>query len=73
MWLLLSKLPDVNALSVALTAVATIAMCFIAYINNNIAKKTLALQEEYNRIALCPKCDIVCSEASKILYHVITQ
>lgn len=66
-WALLTKTINVNILSVGLTTVAAIIMCVIAYINNNIAKKTLDLQKEYNRISICPKCDIVCSETDGII------
>lgn len=67
MWILLTKSFNVNSLSIGLTTVAALATCIIAYINNNIAKKTLDLQEEYNRVSQCPQCDIVCSEADGII------
>lgn len=64
----------VNVISVLLSAAATVAMMVIAYTNKNVAKKNAEIQEKifmlqqaYNKAALRPRCDIVCSETGGII------
>ncbi|MCM1223424.1 MAG: hypothetical protein NC548_54145 [Lachnospiraceae bacterium] len=64
----------VNTISVFLSAVSAVMMVVVAFESKKIAKdnaelqeKMLALQEKYNKASLCPKCDIVCSEANRII------
>lgn len=42
--------------------ICTVCMVCITIQNWRTAKKSVKVQEEYYRKALCPKCDIVCSE-----------
>ncbi|MCM1266666.1 MAG: hypothetical protein NC302_02070 [Bacteroidales bacterium] len=64
----------VNTISVFLSAVSAVMMVVVAFESKKVAKdnaelqkKMLALQEKYNKASLCPKCDIVCSEAHRII------
>lgn len=57
----------VNAFSVMMSAACAVGMLVIAIVNFIFGLKKIKLQEEHNRMALCPKCDIVCSETGGII------
>lgn len=65
---------QVNAISLFLSATSAVMMLMVAIESKNMTKRSseiqkemYALQQKYNMAILCPKCDIVCSEAGGVI------
>lgn len=65
---------QVNTISLFLSGVSAVLMLVVAIESKKIASgnvklqtEMLELQKKYNKASLCPKCDIVCSEANGII------
>lgn len=65
---------QLNAISLFLSAASAVMMLVVTIESKNVTKisaeiqkEMYALQQKYNRAFLCPKCDIICSEAGGII------
>lgn len=65
---------NLNMVSLILSAISTVLMLAVAVASKEVTKRSAEIQKEmfdlqqkYNITSMCPKCDIVCSEASGII------